>query len=193
MCWGSNDIGQLGAGSTGTFKSPQKVELGSGCIQSKNFSKNSVCLEFCNILCRRPWEIFMCTLKLCRLFFNNWKAESWIWHKEFKLLLWLPETITRVHCLTGAGSCVGEWTRTVNWAMEGIQTWSGLSLLGKVKRSTQNWRFVKLAASWFLLRSRSCCCSRCGHRQWVHLCVVGQLLCHLLGLQWLWATRNVES
>ena len=39
MCWGSNDVGQLLAGSTGTFKSQQKVELGSGCIQSKTSAK----------------------------------------------------------------------------------------------------------------------------------------------------------
>ena len=39
MCWGNNDHGQLGAGSTGTFRSPQAVELASGCIQSENFLK----------------------------------------------------------------------------------------------------------------------------------------------------------
>ena len=81
--------------------------------------------------------------------------------------------------------------------MEGMQTWSGLSLLGKVKNRAKNWcsfKFLeKLATNWYLLRSLSCFCSRRGHRQWVHLCAIEQLLCHVLGLQWLWATRNVES
>ena len=80
MCWGNNDNGQLGAGSTGTFRSPQAVELAAGCIQSENFLKrNNVCLELCDILLLRPWEILMCTLKLCRLFYDC-NSESWIWH-----------------------------------------------------------------------------------------------------------------